>query len=470
MTASTIAAPVDVLYLEDGLLIRKTRGTVDLTNKTAGPGKFDLRKQLREYRTLLSRDELPALTILKARRLLNDSADDRSERNPASLDIALGAEENFVVLDIEGEWFKEGPEAHIPEAAAQLRARLESFVGNAPVSRPSLCYAGGEHPSTVQFEVTTHCNLRCGYCNNRVLPQKRHSPLPDFLRMLDNVDFTLVEKVDLTGLGESLLHPALPHIVAEIRRRGVRQIALVTNGTLATVPRCQPLLEAGLTSISVSLDSLDPVRFSVSRAGGTLESIKANLVALARFRQTNGMHFALRIKSVVLEEDPRAEAEQILAFSAQHRLDRPKFSTLDPRRVALTRYQRGLGPTDWEPGALNTLSGWLKHRWTELGGTTPTPTTRHPLPWIHPSLQGEFDVCDWVLDSAYIGGDGFCIPCCEQMGDIPRLRIGSLLDKPLARLWNDELLYAYRLPLSLGLIPTNCQGCDEAPVGGRPLA
>jgi hypothetical protein len=84
-------------------------------------------------------------------------------------------------------------------------------------------------------------------------------------------------------------------------------------------------------------------------------------------------------------------------------------------------------------------------------------------------MQEEFDVCDWVLDSAFIGGDGFCIPCCEQMGDIPRLPIGSILEKPLARLWNEDLLYAYRLPLSLGLIPANCQGCDEAPVGGRPF-
>ena len=469
MIASRIEAPVDVLYPENGILIRRTNGFVDLAMQTAEPGTFDLRMQLQKYGKLLARGRLLPLTILKARCRSNGLVDNGSERTPASLDIALGPEQNFVLLDVKGEWSSEGPEAHIPEAMAQLRARLESPAWGQHSGRPSLCYVGGEHPSVVQFEVTTHCNLRCGYCNNRVLPQKRHTPLPEFLRILDNVDFTRVEKVDLTGLGESLLHPAFPQIVAEIRRRGVRQIGLVTNGTLATLPRCQRLLEEGLTSISVSLDSLDPARFSDARPGGKLEPITANLVALARFREAARNHFILRIKSIVLDDDPRAEAERILAFSAEHHLDRPKFSTLDPRRVATSRYQPGLGLTEWHPAELRTLSDWLKDRWAQLGGAIPTPKEQHPLPWIHPPMQEEFDVCDWVLDSAFIGGDGFCIPCCEQIGDIPRPRLGSIFDKPLARLWNEDLLYAYRLPLSLGLIPPNCQGCDEAPAGGRPL-
>ena len=56
-----------------------------------------------------------------------------------------------------------------------------------------------------------------------------------------------------------------------------------------------------------------------------------------------------------------------------------------------------------------------------------------------------------------------------QLTDIPRQRIASVLDRPLASLWNDDLLYQYRLPLSLGFIPTGCQSCDYAPQNGLLL-
>jgi hypothetical protein len=56
------------------------------------------------------------------------------------------------------------------------------------------------------------------------------------------------------------------------------------------------------------------------------------------------------------------------------------------------------------------------------------------------------------------------------MGDLPRPRIASVFEKSLASLWNDELLYHHRLPLSLGLIPPFCHGCDLAPANGKPLA
>ena len=89
------------------------------------------------------------------------------------------------------------------------------------------------------------------------------------------------------------------------------------------------------------------------------------------------------------------------------------------------------------------------------------------LPWINPRLREDLDVCDWAVAAAYIGGDGYCIPCCQQMGDLPRPQIASIFKKPLSRLWNDELLYAYRLPLSLGIVPARCEGCNYAPRASR---
>src|SRR5205085_3173770 len=132
---------------------------------------------------------------------------------------------------------------------------------------------------------------------------------------LEQIDFSYVTSMNLTGLGEPLLHPRLSDIVAEICRRGVRSIAVVSNGTVATVDKCRRLFEAGLTRISISLDSLDPVRFRAARAGGNLEIVRENVIKLANFRHSNAeAHFALNLKSVLLTKDPYDEADGILEF------------------------------------------------------------------------------------------------------------------------------------------------------------
>ena len=467
-----ISAPVDLLYENRGILLRRVPGTVDLANRTSRPSAFTDVAELPGYRAALAQDELPDFTILKAVAGSSGSANEPNNHRDARFDLGLGRTADFVVLGIEGEWVAHGPEAHLHDVVAQVSARLAGFEWSEPhVCRPSLCYVSTA-PRGVQIEVTTHCNLHCGYCNHRRLSSsaKRHTSLPEIRRILDSIDFAHIAAVDLTGLGEPLLHPQLADIIAEIRGRAAWQpISLVTNGTVATVERCRPLLDAGLTSISISLDSLDASRFSASRAGASLETVERNVVALARLRQSNASHrFELQLKPVLLDDSPYEEADRLLRFCAEHRLDKPKFSSLDRRTTTVDRYAEDLELRDWPVESIVTVAAWVDQRWTELNG--PVTADQRPasdkvdLPWVHPALQPDDDLCIWVHDVAYIGGDGFCIPCCQQMGDLPRPRLGSVYDKPLTALWNEDLLYAYRLPLSVGLVPVSCEGCSYAPV------
>jgi cyclic pyranopterin phosphate synthase len=72
-----------------------------------------------------------------------------------------------------------------------------------------------------------------------------------------------VDKIRLTG-GEPLLRRDLPLLVAElVRVPGLREIALTTNGSLLGA-LARPLKQAGLSRLTVSLDSLDPDRFQAS--------------------------------------------------------------------------------------------------------------------------------------------------------------------------------------------------------------
>ena len=90
-----------------------------------------------------------------------------------------------------------------------------------------------------------------------------------------------VEKVRLTG-GEPLLRRDLPDLVDLLTREGrLEEVALTTNGLLLE-PQATALKEAGLSRITVSLDTLKPERFrEIARRDG-LEDVLSGIEAARR--------------------------------------------------------------------------------------------------------------------------------------------------------------------------------------------
>ena len=121
----------------------------------------------------------------------------------------------------------------------------------------------------LRVSVTDRCNFRCPYCMPRelfgpdhvFLPPEQVLTLPE-IEVLVRVFVRLgVRKVRLTG-GEPLLRPDLEDLVAAIAALpGVEDLALTTNGALLS-RRAAGLAAAGLSRVTVSLDSLDPAVFA----------------------------------------------------------------------------------------------------------------------------------------------------------------------------------------------------------------
>jgi cyclic pyranopterin phosphate synthase len=117
----------------------------------------------------------------------------------------------------------------------------------------------------LRVSVTDRCNLRCQYC----MPEAEYVWLPresllhfEEIQQLVRIFAGLgVDKLRLTG-GEPLLRRDLPKLVrllAEVS--GIRDFALTTNGVLLA-DQAEALSSAGLHRITVSLDTLDPGRFT----------------------------------------------------------------------------------------------------------------------------------------------------------------------------------------------------------------
>lgn len=483
-----VDAPVDGVLHDRGLRFRRLPGTVCLTCRDVSVPDVEASASLeRAIRQCLSGDP-SGLTILKA------DASPSAQRSrpldeghlpspgdgmlPALLDVAIGPNAGLVAEHLPGAWYPHAQTAVLPDQGRALRRRLSqiSAPGNGTLV-PSFTYETPSHPRSVQFEVTTRCNLRCGYCTHRHLPTKADASTEAWRSILDRVDFSYVDNVDFTGLGEPVLHPELPDMVAEIHARGTpTDVRVVTNGTALSPSRFRPLCEAGITSIAFSIDSLDPDRFARSRGGARLAKVLRNLEALVDYREQAGLH-DLRIKiKAVLIDDPYAEAEQLLEYSARLGLEMPHFSCLDPREAVQDHYQEAEWLEDeWSEEQGADLLVWAGRRWAEETGAPASSTdgstdgSRGPSPtglrFSHPMLAPPSSLCRWAVDAAYISLDGDMLSCCEQMMDLPRRAWSSIHDSSLSETWTGDLLWSYRLPLALGRVPLGCAGCTWAPNG-----
>ncbi|MFA6581956.1 MAG: TIGR04133 family radical SAM/SPASM protein [Paludibacter sp.] len=118
------------------------------------------------------------------------------------------------------------------------------------------------HELTYLFwECTLRCNLNCIHCGSDCTREvlTPDMPLDDFLKVLDNISTHVnpnTTMVVITG-GEPLIRKDLEKCGEEIYKRGFPW-GMVTNAFGLTTTRFNSLLNAGLRSITISLDGLNP--------------------------------------------------------------------------------------------------------------------------------------------------------------------------------------------------------------------
>jgi GTP 3',8-cyclase len=144
----------------------------------------------------------------------------------------------------------------------------------------------GRAITDLRISITDRCNYKCVYCrtgNEGAL--YGDLPFADYLRMARVLVGMGITKIRLTG-GEPLLRKGVVDFVQELTKLrnpdGPIDIALTTNGhLLADV--AQHLKDAGLSRVTVSMDAVDPERFSrITRVPGGFDHMLAGIRAAKR--------------------------------------------------------------------------------------------------------------------------------------------------------------------------------------------
>jgi cyclic pyranopterin phosphate synthase len=227
----------------------------------------------------------------------------------------------------------------------------------------------GRAITDLRVSITDRCNFRCVYCRTgNEGAQYAELSHADYLRMIRLFVSLGVEKIRLTG-GEPLLRQGAVELVRDIAQlRTVftetpepLDIALTTNGHLLA-GLAQPLRDAGLTRVTVSMDAVDAETFTAItrvprsfdrvlagiRAAGAagLGPVKVNCVLLRGFNDSQIEAFAefSRREGVIVRFIEWMPLEETPAAGSGRSWSREAVVSLDEIVARLDAYQpEGLG-------------------------------------------------------------------------------------------------------------------------------
>lgn len=168
----------------------------------------------------------------------------------------------------------------------------------------------------LRVSLTDRCNMRCVYCmpaQGMQFIQKPELLTPDELLLVIRAAAAAgFRKIRLTG-GEPTLRRDIVEIVRAIKETpGIEHMAMTTNA-LRMERLAQPLSEAGLDRVNISIDSLDAQKFKQMTRGGRLEDVWAGIEACMAADLT-----PIKLNAVVVRGLNDDEVVQLAALTTRY--------------------------------------------------------------------------------------------------------------------------------------------------------
>jgi GTP 3',8-cyclase len=172
----------------------------------------------------------------------------------------------------------------------------------------------GRRISDLRVSVTDRCNFRCQYCMPAEgLPWLERAEVLSFEeieRLVAVMAPMGVTDLRLTG-GEPLVRREFPRLVSMLARvPGIEDLSLTTNGYLLERD-ADALVEAGITRVNVSIDSLQKDRFFQITRRDSLPQVLRGLEAIARHERV----WPIKVNAVALRGFTEEEAIPFAEFA-----------------------------------------------------------------------------------------------------------------------------------------------------------
>ncbi|MCR5251916.1 MAG: radical SAM protein [Lachnospiraceae bacterium] len=297
------------------------------------------------------------------------------------------------------------------------------------------------------LELTLKCNEHCFHCGSGCAADLPHGlPLEDYKKLLREVkeEFGNRLLIAVTG-GEPLLYPDFFPLVEYIHELGFPW-GMTSNATLITKDVARHLKEAGMYSISLSIDGLEETH---DRYRGLKGAYRKGMEGMQNLIDED--EFVVMVTTVVNHENIKELDELYRIFDATD-INEWRLTGIEPIGRAEQVPQMHLTPED---------NRWLMEfiRDKRQQGRPVEYSCCHFL-----GLEYEAEVRDWYFlcnAGVYVAGvlTNGDVTACLDIPHHPRTIQGNIYETPFAEIWRDRF-EIYRRPLSE--LNETCRSCPEA--------
>jgi cyclic pyranopterin phosphate synthase len=178
----------------------------------------------------------------------------------------------------------------------------------------------GRQISYLRVSVTDRCDFRCVYCmaeDMTFLPKAEILTLEELDRLCSAFIRQGVKKLRLTG-GEPLVRKNIMFLFRALARNletgALQELTLTTNGSqLAKYAR--DLRDCGVKRVNVSVDTLDPQKFTAITRWGKLDKVQEGLAA------AKDAGLGIKINTVALKGVNEDEIDDLIAWCGSEGFD-----------------------------------------------------------------------------------------------------------------------------------------------------
>lgn len=290
-------------------------------------------------------------------------------------------------------------------------------------------------PRSVKIELTARCNLACSFCARSMMLRRQTDMDRSFYeRLAIEMRSAGVEELGLFYLGESFLLPWLPEAISFAKDvANYPYVFLTTNGTLATPPKVDACLRAGLDSLKFSFNYTDAIQFeNIARVKGSLfNDIEVNLRTASALRDQVYRETGHRCGLYASYIEYDGEQGRRMARSIE------RIAPLVDEVYALPLYNQASLVTEQEVD-----QGWKP----TAGNRGRVGALREPLP------------CWSVFTEGHVTWDGKLSACCFDHDG--RFHMGDLNTAEFMECWQSDRFRALRSAhLRRDVRGTPCETC-----------
>ncbi|MEO5895887.1 MAG: radical SAM/SPASM domain-containing protein [Vicinamibacterales bacterium] len=144
-------------------------------------------------------------------------------------------------------------------------------------------------PEIVQIESTNICNAKCVFCPRDEMHRKQGIMSFDlFTKIVDECVELGITHVRVHNYGEPFVDRKLVEKIRYAKQKGIKEVGMISNGSLINEDVARGMIEAGLDAINISVDASGKEVFESTRLGLKYDKVIANIERIVRIRAESG--------------------------------------------------------------------------------------------------------------------------------------------------------------------------------------